>query len=663
MRGRLARAYPNGVIVGAILVAASCGGGSRAPRPAASLASSPTAAAAFQAVREAWGEPDRTTLPSLRAMLEQFLARFPGDGQEPLARGALALVAMKQGDLPTADGYIARLGDVPEGSARDLATVARAMRLRLQGDPEAGLALLRPLVGKLVDPLARAAYSEELTLCALSSHRDYEAISYMDAWLRATGDDDKEGTIKAVTAIVERLPKDVVLAALQAMRAQRTAFGYGIDIERILGARLVEIASATADAELARLLLDPDAGAIALPPGAAEEMGELATSRRGLNVVEGRTLGLLLPTESPALRDEAADVLRGVMWSLGLPRGVRRRGGTSLDAGAPSPPASAPPCGTLDPAPDLDEPDAREQLRLVTRDDAGSTDRTEVALDELAGEGAAVVIAGLDAQTAARAVAWGESHGVPVVTLVPPAAGTPPAREFGFVLGAPRADADDALVRAAPALADGSVAPVADASEIPAVYPPEGGRAGALTLGPPVSCDIPATRAGEPRFPVAEWDHDRTRAWLVSGSPECASDLVTELTAARARGVVALTLEAAALPPHAPGLRVISAQAGAIPAAPPGDPRQEELQRFSSALGRAGWWTALGRDAATLARVSLRDLPLGQAADPRDVAARRATARDRLTAARARLWTTGAAGFGADHGVTRAVCAIDAPAR
>ena len=112
------------------------------------------------------------------------------------------------------------------------------------------------------------------------------------------------------------------------------------------------------------------------------------------------------------------------MWALGLPRGVR-----TLES--PARPVAAADAGASDDAtavrgssrrrPPLDEPTAGEQVRLVTRDDAGSADRTEVSLDELAGEGASVVVAGLDVQTAARALRWGENHGVAVVALVPPA--------------------------------------------------------------------------------------------------------------------------------------------------------------------------------------------------------------------------------------------------
>jgi hypothetical protein len=639
----------------------ACAGGVSWPKPAPTLASSPQAAAAFDEIREAWSDADHSDPSVLRKLLESFLVRFPGDGLVALARAYLALVAMQQRDFAAADAQLAASENLPPGTARDLWTVARARRLRSSGAPEAALVLLRPLVGKSVDPVARTVFEEELTLAALATHRDYEAISYMDTWLRASSEEDKSRTVTLVSGLVERLPKEVLVGALQALRTQRASFGYGVDIERILAGRLAKIATESGDAELARLLLDPDAGPIVLVGEAGAELSELATSRRGLNIVEGRTLGLLLPTESPGLRDESADVLRGVMWALGLPRGLRSvpaHAAVTAEAGTP---ATRDMCAPLEPAPVHVAPRPEERLRLVTRDDAGSVARTEVSLDELAGEGAALVIAGLDAQTATRAARWGQDHGVAVILLVPPAQGQ--GSSFGFVLGESRGSVLDALARAVPSIAADRVAPVIDVSEVP-LYPPQGGRVGQLTLMPPISCDIPATRAGDPRFPVTDWDRNKIRGWLVSGSPGCARDLVGELSAARARGVVALTLEAAVLPAHPAGLRVVSASAGAIPEAMAGDVRDDELQAFSSTLGgNVSWWTALGRDAATLARVAMDQLPTDSATEPRTVTDRRAHARDLLASARAHLWSTERATWTDTHTMNRTICAFDAPVK
>jgi len=339
--------------------------------------------------------------------------------------------------------------------------------------------------------------------------------------------------------------------------------------------------------------------------------------------------------------------------SLSVPRAV-----TTADGGVG---VVRPQCAPLDAAPALEEPTPAEQVRLVTRDDAGSADRTEVSLDELAGEGASVIVAGLDAQTSTRALRWGESHGVTVVALVPPGE-TVATHAFGFVLGEPRHDVIDALGRAAPSLGTDGVAPVVDESEV-AAWPAQGGRVGGLTLLPPVSCDVPANRAGDPRFPLSKWDHDRTHAWLVTGSPGCARDVVGELSAAHARGLVALTLEAAALPVHGPGLRVVTASAGVVPETAAEDTRDDELRRFAATLGAVSWWTALGRDAATLARVAVRQLPTDSAGEAHEVTARRTRARSLLADSRARLWTTESTAWQADHTMKRTICAVDAPAK
>jgi hypothetical protein len=659
LRDRSARALAAAVATTAALAAGACAGGSQTSTPAASLASTPAAAMAFAPIRDAWRTSARTPAETLRTQLEAFLAQYPKDGLAPLAHVYLAIASLRLEDYARADAELALGTSLPQGSTRDLWTVARARRLRLGGDPESAMTLLRPLVGKNVDPVTRTQFEEELTLTALATSGEYEAISYMDAWLRASTDEEKPETVSIVTGMVARLPKEVLVGALQAMRTQRTSFGYGVDIERILAARLVAIATTSGDAELARLLLDPDGGAVVVQGDAAAQLGELATSRRGLNVVEGRTIGLLLPTESPGLRDESADVLRGVMWAMGLPRGIRELGPPSTtavpDAGARLP---RPQCAALEPAPATGEPRLEDQIHLVTRDDAGSTDRTEVSLDELAGEGASLLIAGLDPATASRALRWGEARHLAVIALVPPDEAA--ARTFGFVLGEARADVIEALARAGSELATQGVAPVVDGSEVGS-FPAQGGRAGPLTLLPVVSCEAPAARAGEPRFPVAAWAKQKTAAWLVTGSPACARDLSGELSAARARGLLALTLEAASLPPHAAGLRVVTAAAGIVPNSAASDTRDDELRRFQTTLGDVSWWTALGRDAATLARTAVVRLPTGSASETGEVGDRRVRARDGLAAARARLWTTEAAGWSPDRTMKRTICAVDAP--
>jgi hypothetical protein len=96
----------------------------------------------------------------------------------------------------------------------------------------------------------------------------------------------------------------------------------------------------------------------------------------------------------------------------------------------------------------------------------------------------------------------------------------------------------------------------------------------------------------------------------------------------------------------------------------PGEALDDELRRFLSAFGgRLDWWTALGRDAATLARLAVRKLPLDTAADPKVAAERRAIATNELASARGRLWTSSEPGMSEGHAIPRRYCVVDLSAR
>jgi hypothetical protein len=642
----------------------------REPRPVASLASTAESGVAFQAIREGWLNPSKVSRAELRTLLEQFVAKYPKDGLVPVAHAYLAFIYMDASDFARADAELRQLEQLPPGTTADLATTARARWLRLHQKPTDALKMLLPNVGKNVDPIARNLFQEELALSALASDSasdQYEAIAYMDAWLQATSEEEKDATRARVVAIVEKMPREVLEGALRIMRAQ--GGGYGTEIAKIVAERLAQIAVKENDAELARTLLDADAGAIPISGDAGVGLSELATSRRGLNVVEGRTIGLLLPTEEPALRDESADVLRGVMWALGKPKGIRQ-----ILPDAPAQPKADPKktdttkrnggdaCLRATDAPDatlvIDEPKEDEGLTLVTRDDSGSSERTEAALDELAGQGAAMIIAALDPDTADRVLKWSSRHDVPVIVLAAPVSER--TRDFAFVLGEPRGNVLAALLRDAPDFAKSKVAPVVDASEVPQ-FPAHGGAYGPMTILPPVSCDTPTPHAGDPRFPLVDWERAGAKAWLVTGAPSCARDLLTELGSRSRTGTVGMTLEATGSFKHTTQLRALAAGAGVVPVRAELVPPDSERARFIAAYGasRLTWHTALGRDAATLARRVALTLPSTIAATAEAVAQRRDAARRALATARAKLWSTDARGFDGKNAVTRMLCVVE----
>ena len=603
---------------------AACSRSAREPKPVPTLSGTPEAAEEFVRLRETWEM--RKVEPALAL---EFIRRFPSDGAAPLAKVYLAFAYLQQGDLIKADSVLATLGDLKPGATLDLARVARARSLRLQNAPQSALDLLRPLVGKVVDDADREVFLEELALTAIAAHDDYEALAYLDAWLRGVGEDDRERVRTKIAQILETLPRGVLEQTYRTMRQRGAASGYTIDTQKLVAARLARVAVEANDAALARWLLDASGTSATQTGGdAGLELGELAASRRGLSVVSGKTVGVLLPTHTRELRDEAADVVRGVSWALDLPR----RAG------------------------------AVEGVRLVTREDGADTAGTRAAMEELAGEGASVILAGFDRASADRASAWSEQSGLPVLLLAAPSAARMP-RTSAFVIGE-RTERElamlgEALVRHGVKTA----AFVVDTTEDEVAG--RAAEAGGLVLLPATRCDVPLSEAGKPRFPVASWMASGAQGWLVSGPTSCARDVLRdvkrllETRAAPGERAIAVTLEAGLPPSEIPrGVVVLSASAGLVPiqATRPEEAREEDVRAFLDRFGaRPTYWTALGRDAGALAGAALAPLPADATSDPKAVTQRRAIVQAGLQAVRLRLWTTDDKGIGPDRILPRSL--------
>ena len=603
----------------------ACSRSARQPRPVATLSTSPDAATEFGALRAKW-ELRKIDSASAR----DFMRRFPNDGAVPLARVYLAFALIQEGRLLEADGVLSSLADLKAGATRDLATVASARSLRLHGAPQSALDSLRPLVGKVVDDADREVFLEELALTAIAAHDDYEALAYLDAWLRGVGEDDRDRVRAKIAQILETLPRNVLEQTYRTMRSRGVASGYTTDTQKLVAARLSRIAVETNDAALARWLLDVSgASAVATGGDAGVELGELAASRRGLSMVSGKSVGLLLPTRTSELRDEAADVVRGVSWALDLPR----RAGAA-DGG----------------------------VRLVTREDGVDDAATRAAMDELAGEGASVILAGFDRVSADRASAWSEESGVPVLLLAAPNAARMP-KTTAFVIGE-RTEREVAMLGEALVRHNVKTAAfVIDTSEDEAAG--RAAEANGLVLLPPTRCNVPLSEAGKPRFPVDAWFASGAQGWLVSGPAQCARDVLRDVKGLLAKKpsttdrVIAVTLEAGITPSDVPrGIVVISASAGLVPilATRPEEAHEEDVRTFIDRFGvRPSYWTALGRDAGALAGAALAPLPADATSEPKAVTQRRAIVQAGLQGAQLRFWTTDDKGIGSDRVLPRAL--------
>jgi hypothetical protein len=608
---------------------AACGSSGKRSRPVATLATAPAASIAFSPIRDAWGSHDPTRRTQVRGMLEDFLMRYPDDGLAALAKTYLAFELMGSGkdwEMEAADRLIReQLATLKPGATRDLALTARARWLRINGRAGEAFELLRPLAGKIVDHDAREVYAQEVTLAAVDSSRPYEAIAYMDAWLRSASADDREYVRGRAREVLAKLPPSVVEGSLRAMQAQSEAVGYGVEIRRELAQRLADVALEDRDAELAAWLISP-AGAGGLVVGEkAARLSELSLRRRGIANVNGRTIGLLLPSSSATMQEEAAAVSRGIAWALELPRVTSRGDG----------------------------------VRLLSRDDGGDASRVEAALDEVAADGASIVIVGLEPKAAARALVWGERRRVPVVALSPPERTMPSV--FGFVVGESPERELEALIPALEARNGASravrVAPIVDAPDVaPRVRAVL--EAKSIPSVAPTPCAERPARAGDPRFPFAAWASADVNTYILAGGLDCARDLVRELDERGRGGTLLLTLEATGAIERAVGtrparpLRILAVSAGLLPVG--ADATDAEVAAFTKRLGRRpDYWSALGRDAAALARIAVRTIPVDEATTEEEVRRRRDAVREAFASARTQLWTTEAQGVGPDHTLPR----------
>jgi hypothetical protein len=642
-------------------VVVACGGRPREV-PVASLSSKPAAERAFEAVRDAWerydqvhddwnvppdggavvlaGElaDDRRESGRLRVQLAGFLATYPDDGLAPVARAYLAFVEMEEGSWERARADVSRLSTLPEGSTQNLVTIADARLLRHDRRPEAALDLLRPMVGKVVDPIARVLFLEEIALDAVEAKRDYEALAYLDAWLRGVGEDKRGAVRVSVQRWIAALPPRVLEDTYRAMRQSREESGYGGEMERLVGERLALVAVDRGDSRLARWLLDPDAGTF-VGGDAGSEVAELATSLRGLDSVTGRTLGVLLPASSPALRDLSAATLRGLAWALDLPRV---------------------------------DPYGADGVRLVSQDDGGDAANAERALEELVGEGAAVLVAGFEPESAARAIAWGARRHIPVITVaVPLARDGAPANlgPFGFTVGETRAREMKTLVAALTAAHQDRLALVARSASADEALFTE--AAGARATNPVGVCGLTPARAGDPTLPFAVWARAGVKGILAMS---CARQAMEEAEDVAATWTFGLPLDSASARfdpgPKAARVHRLALGAGALPVVSRtadvlGDLVQVtdiDLRAYiARAAVRPSWALALGRDVGRLARVALAPLPLDTSTEKAEVDHRRMAARDALLVARTPLWTSEQSGFDASHVLPRTLRAVELP--
>jgi hypothetical protein len=578
--GRASAALAGGLVAAlAAALAAACGGAREADRPIPTLAASREAQAELRPLHARWESSPRASHRELEAPLRRFRERFAADPGARLAGAMLAAIALEAGDLDEADRLAKGALTGPPGATRDLAIVVSAGLERRRGRPAETLARLAPLAHKIVDPAARELANEEYALAALDARRFDDAMEALRVWLRESG--DRAATHARIEALLARVPAAELVGDLERAGAGGEAEG----LAALVAKRLAGLVVAGRDAALAKRLL---AAAGSLLGEEGDVVAKLAAGA-GAARVAGPTVGLLLSLRSDEARRRGIEVASGVAHGLGLP-------GSSA--------------------------------RLVSRDDGGSLERVDEALRALSSEGAAVVIAGLDADEAAIAARFAEAHALPVVLLAPPPRGEGASDgRYAFVLGVEEKDEQAILEDALRAR-------------------------GASWIGrarPDACAALPAeARRGEP-------------ALVILGPPVCAREAWAAARAAPLRVRLGLGLDAG-LADAAEG--AVAVRAGLYP---PGAGARGEVASWAAWIAARGappsFWAGLGHDAAVLAWEGVRGLPARVTEEPREVEARREAARAALAAAEGELWTTEARGLGGARVLARSLGVVEVGAR
>ena len=606
-----------GVAVAALVLGAAGGcSGSKGAKgdPVPTLAQSLDAQLAFQDIRSRWVLATRSERAALEPKVRAFRQRFAHDPVARVADAYLAFIALDRGDVEGARAAARHVRAGDPGNTRDLGVLIDGAALLRAGKPEAALERLEPLVGKMIDGFAQDLLHETVVAAAVDAHRWFQAVVYMNEWLRMADEQDKPSIRARLDTLFEKFPPNTLEASLRTVQNERDRDQWETELRASLATRLATIAMERGDPNLARSVLESsqleddlgDAGA---------GLAVLATSGGWSPRIIGARVGMLAQT-GEAVRDRSADVIAG---ALEVFRPGRSR---DIEPGAPGP-----------------QPPA-----LITRD-VGEEADVHAALDELAYEGAAVIIAGLDAKSAQAAAAYAETQSIPVVLLITPQQPRAGSR-FTFVAGVE----DTSWLAASATMEAARKAGHAHPLRIAAGQPAKD-QEGA-------SCEAPRGRAGESRFPVVAWKAAGVDAIAIDGSGWCARDVLQDLSRGQFRPPVFVGLDgrSSSFPSYPGGLFVATAGPWSRAAAHP------TLRAWLASHGQEpSWFQALGRDAAQLALEAVARLPADTVTTLADVVKRRAAAQTSLASAETFLWTTDAKGFGGARTLARTVTYEPAP--
>lgn len=583
-------------------------------RPVASLSSSPEMEGRFDDLRARWIDANPAARAAMRNELNALAIELDkrGDGLEPIVRAYLAISWLYAGVPAAAEAVSRPLIDGPAGVANDLGTLVKGASARRLGRPREAIDLLRPLIGKLIDPFARPLLYEEITEAFLDEGRFEDAVAYAEGWLRSAPAAERKETRAAIARVLHRIPDTVALKMLEADAVAPPETRHSPDMLMILSARVDEGSSAVATTDAGGAL--SDAAGVASPDAAAAPIPTVATVIPIAMPVrfDPRTIGVLVPVTAPGFGASASAIVRAAaaVATPALAVALHADGGV-----------------------DANEPNVLGH-RLAVLDTAGTAAGVAKALDAAEREGAGVIIGGLtDAETNALA-ALAQSRRIATILLrkpsvVPPMA--PGEKQTWIALGMSATEEARATLDAAKKGAD-----IAVIDPWPAPGP---------TTPPPddplrARCDATPKTAGSTAFPIAAWRTRKVSTVVVLGDARCARKLADEIAASTNppwRPTIVLAPSALEMAHVVLPLSRIVVGTGVLPAS---DDAPAALRTLWIDQGApVSIFGALGHDAASLAAAALPG-DLLASTETAALQKARAITTTRLFGAKAQLWTT-----------------------
>jgi hypothetical protein len=588
------------------LVAASfvdCGGSQHTgPEPEVALANSAEAQARFRTLRQRWVSSPLDTRVALERSLTDFIQRYPTDPQGRWVRIYLAWISVQRGRLDDAARWLALAEPGPAGAASDLAGVVRAALNLSKGQAAEAYRDLLALSGRLIDADDRLLCLDQLVLAALADHRYRDAVLHMLELSAQAARRHRERMWRTLEPRLASIPLPELEASLPNLSSDKIQNPSVAPAERAAAVdwmrrTLLDLLSRSAideqDVALAQRLVASAQG----PRGDEAEKAELlllATRGTLQKTVSGRTLGLALELGDAAQSQRSIDVASGIALTLDLAAPAR------------------------DPNP----------IVLTTRqvEDGNVSD----ALARLSGDGASLIVAGLDAIGARAAADFAASSGVPVLLLHEPAGSETALSSNIYVLGVWDARANDTLF----ATLDQRFRGVVRIGEGAAPCPNGDAELDALL----------ARASAGGRRPRLQFDSD----------PSCARGVLMRLSDSARPLSIGFGLSALGVAWDDPEAdEVWAVGAGRLPRL--SGSHDALASRWFSSKGRPPtWYEALGHDAALIASRALGPAPSDVERDPERLRVIYRAVEQRLASERwSDLWTSDGERFDASRRLAR----------